>query len=145
MHFQQCLVYTDMNMVRAGVVTHSRKWEFGGYNQIQKPRKRYSLIDHERLRSLAGSSTGEMIQAANASWVDEAIRARRHQREAIWTRSLAVGRDRLVEKFKKELGYRARSRRVKAFKTSFELREPMSCYKADFDADAVAVIPGDTP
>jgi len=44
-HLIQCLVYIDLNMVRAGVVTHPREWPFSGYHEIQKPRMRYGLID----------------------------------------------------------------------------------------------------
>lgn len=42
-HLRQCLVYIDMNMVRAGVVSHPSEWKFCGYNEIQKPKQRYSL------------------------------------------------------------------------------------------------------
>ena len=47
-HLIQCIVYIDLNMVRAGVVTHPSEWNFGGYNEIQKPRQRYALIDYKR-------------------------------------------------------------------------------------------------
>jgi len=30
----QCLVYIDMNMVRAGAVKHPQEWKFSGYNEI---------------------------------------------------------------------------------------------------------------
>jgi hypothetical protein len=46
------MVYIDMNMVRAGVVTHPSEWPFSGYNEIQNPRERYALIDHENLMEL---------------------------------------------------------------------------------------------
>lgn len=51
-HLIECLVYVDLNMVRAGVVTHPSEWPFCGYNEIQKPRQRYSLIDFEGLMGL---------------------------------------------------------------------------------------------
>ena len=31
-HLIRCLVYIDLNMVRAGVVKHPSKWLFSGYN-----------------------------------------------------------------------------------------------------------------
>ena len=37
-HLFQCLVYIDLNMVRAGIVEHPSEWLFCGYNEIQKPR-----------------------------------------------------------------------------------------------------------
>jgi len=44
-HLRQCMVYMDLNMVRAGVVCHPSEWPFSGYNEIQRPRKRYALVD----------------------------------------------------------------------------------------------------
>ena len=44
-HLIQCLVYIDLNMVRAGVVRHPSEWLFLGYNEIQAPRSRYGLIN----------------------------------------------------------------------------------------------------
>ena len=44
-HLRQCIVYIDMNMVRAGIVNHPSLWEFSGYHEIQKPKKRYALIN----------------------------------------------------------------------------------------------------
>jgi hypothetical protein len=49
-HLIRCLVYMDM--VRAGVVNHPSEWKFSGYNEIQAPRYRYALIDHEGLSNL---------------------------------------------------------------------------------------------
>ena len=43
-HLIQCMVYIDLNMVRTGVVTHPSEWPFSGYNEIQNPRQRYSLL-----------------------------------------------------------------------------------------------------
>jgi hypothetical protein len=51
-HLIQCIAYIDLNMVRAGVVNHPSEWNFGGYNEIQKPRERYALIDYKRLMEL---------------------------------------------------------------------------------------------
>ena len=48
-HLLRCIVYIDLNMVRAGVVSHPSEWAFCGYNEIQKPRKKNVLIDHQKL------------------------------------------------------------------------------------------------
>ena len=53
-HLSQCMVYVDLNMVRAGVMAHPSEWPFCGYNEIQNPRKRYSLIDYDSLMDLFG-------------------------------------------------------------------------------------------
>jgi putative transposase len=48
-HLVQCLVYLDLNMVRAGAVTHPCEWPFCRYNEIQEPKDRYALIDYKRM------------------------------------------------------------------------------------------------
>jgi putative transposase len=48
-HLWRCIVYVDLNMVRAGVVDHPSKWKWSGYHEIQKPKTRYRLIDHGKL------------------------------------------------------------------------------------------------
>ena len=53
-HLSRCMVYIDLNMVRAGVVTHPSEWSFCGYEEIQNPRQRDSLIDYEGLMDLFG-------------------------------------------------------------------------------------------
>ena len=34
-HLVHCIVYMDLNMVRAGVVKHPSEWPHGGYGEIQ--------------------------------------------------------------------------------------------------------------
>jgi hypothetical protein len=41
-HLHHCLVYIDLNMVRAGVIYHPAQW-VNGYRDIQQPPKRYAL------------------------------------------------------------------------------------------------------
>jgi hypothetical protein len=38
----RCLIYMDLNIVRAGVVNHPEKWKESGFIEIQKPPKRYT-------------------------------------------------------------------------------------------------------
>lgn len=70
-HLIQCLVYIDLNMVRAGEVTHPREWLFSGYNEIQKPRKRYGLIDHEKLIDLVEAKNQEDLKQIHQEWIEE--------------------------------------------------------------------------
>ena len=43
-HLHRCLVYIDLNMVRAGVVNHPIRWKHGGYRESQDPPARYALL-----------------------------------------------------------------------------------------------------
>ena len=56
----QCICYINMNMVRAGVVKPPHEWAHSGYNEIQNPRRRYSLIDHKKLMKLLNFSEYEL-------------------------------------------------------------------------------------
>ena len=41
-HLWRCLVYVDLNMVRAGVVKHPSGWKWSRYHEIQHPRENIS-------------------------------------------------------------------------------------------------------
>jgi len=53
-HLHRGLVYIDLNMVRARVVTHPSDWTHSGYREIQNPPRRYRIIDLRELSSLSG-------------------------------------------------------------------------------------------
>ena len=127
-HLRQCIVYIDMNMVRAGVVDHPSEWETSGYNEILKPKKRYRIIDHKRLCRLVGSDSDEHFRAAHKAWLAEALRSQQKQRERIWTESIAVGSRSYVENVKKELGFRVRTRKVENSGSGWVLREDTNPY-----------------
>jgi len=42
-YLAKCMLYIDMNMVRAGVVAHPKEWIFSGYQEIQNPRQSNKL------------------------------------------------------------------------------------------------------
>ncbi|MFY9942506.1 MAG: transposase, partial [Desulfobacterales bacterium] len=133
-HLCQCLVYIDMNMVRAGAVTHPREWAHGGYREIQYPRQRYRLVDRERLRDLSGSSGSDNFFDAHASWVEEALRVAKHQRDTRWTESVAVGSRPFVETIRMKLGHVVRGRKARETSAGWELREDISPYNTDFSS-----------
>lgn len=53
-HLVQCMVYIELNMVRAGLVKHPSDWKWCGYHEIQNPKQRYRIIDYQRLMRLSG-------------------------------------------------------------------------------------------
>ena len=78
-------------MVRAGVVAHPSEWEtFGGYNEIQHPKKRYALIDHAELIALIGLRDLEGLIRSHAAWVDEALQQDKNARDGKWTETIAA-------------------------------------------------------
>jgi hypothetical protein len=69
----QCMVYVNFKWLRAGVVAHPSKWPFCGYNEIQNPRPRYSLIDYDSLIGLFGVGSRNEFKKRYRGWVAEAL------------------------------------------------------------------------
>src|SRR4030042_5927310 len=88
-HLVQCLVYIDLNMVRAGIVKHPSEWAFSGYNEIEAPRERYALIDYGGLRDLLDFRSMSDLAEAYRGWVEEAVKEINHLRDGKWTESVA--------------------------------------------------------
>lgn len=106
-HLIRCIVYIDLNMVRAGVVAHPTGWKLGGYREIQSLPRRYRIIDRQALCDLTGTTDDQMLKAAHAQWVESYLSSRTLQREPMWTESVAVGPQNYVERMKSLLGARA--------------------------------------
>lgn len=134
-HLFKCMVYIDLNMVRAGVVNHPSEWPFCGYNEIQNPPQRYSLIDYRRLISLLHMKDIEDLQASCKNSVDEAITGIDQTRDSKWTESIAVGSERFIEATKSMLGIKAKGRKIIGREKSYELREAAASYGGDFASE----------
>ncbi len=130
-HLFQCLAYVDLNMVRAGVVHHPSEWPSSGYNEIQEPRQRHSLIDYERLQHLLGMGSYDQLKDAHRRWVEEAL-SKTNGRWREWTESIAVGSRHFVDETKTKLGFRARGRMAREVDGVYELRESHGAYGTDF-------------
>ena len=98
-HLHRCIVYIDLNMVRAGVVAHPMEWLHGGYREIQNPPQRSGLIDLRTLGRLCGVNCPADIRSARRQWVDHALADNRLARDARWTEAPAVGTTAFVERF----------------------------------------------
>ena len=129
-HLIQCILYIDLNMVRAGVVSHPLEWgRFSGYNEIQNPKERYSLIDHAQLVTLLGKEGTDDLIDSHAAWVDDAVKQGNKPREVKWTESIAVGSKEFVEKIKEKLGALFLSRKVEGEEGRYELHDPQRPYR----------------
>ena len=131
-HLFQCLVYIDLNMVRAGVVEHPSDWEFCGYNEIPAPRQRYALIDYDGLRSLLNFDSMDDLAAAYRGWIKHSLGGGNSLRDGKWTESVAVGSEAFVTNTKEALGDKGEGRAVIGGDGSYELREPPTAYKGAF-------------
>ena len=132
-HLQRCLVYIDLNMVRARVVTHPSDWKHAGYREIQNPPIRYGIIDLRELSSLCGFSEVAEFQLAHCRWVNDSLAREAMAREGRWSEAIAVGNLNFVEKMQNELGYKAVHREViESGRRTYELREQTESYGPNF-------------
>jgi len=129
-HLLRCLVYIDMNMVRAGVVSHPSQWADGGYCEIQSPPERYRLIDLGKLIELSGMRDEAQLRSVHKDWVDQAV-LEEGKRHSDWSEAVAVGSREFIEDVKSMLGYAARGRHGKQKEEAHVLREPESSYSVD--------------
>ena len=136
-HLLRCIVYIDMNMVRARVVRHPDQWAHGGYREIQAPRRKCVLIDYDRLKKRCGFDDFESFQTAHKRWVEAAVSEVISQRESTWTQAVAVGSDTFVARIKKQLKALAVGRRIAPAKDGWELREAATPYNPFLGAQKV--------
>jgi len=99
----RCIVYIDMNMVRAGVVDHPRDWVHGGYVEIQNTRRKCILIDYETLCHRAGYSIFERFQKVHLKWINPALTKAEPSRETGWTEAIAVGDESFIGFVKRQM------------------------------------------
>ena len=46
------------------------EWEYGGYNEIQKPKKRYTLIDRQKLCDILCFEDYSQFISSHRLWVE---------------------------------------------------------------------------
>ncbi|MEK6593404.1 MAG: transposase [Pseudomonadota bacterium] len=127
-HLHRCMVYIDLNMVRAGVVQHPDLWTHGGYREIQAPPKRYAIINVPELSALCGFARVSRFQEAHRGWVRAALTRGKDARDGRWSEALAVGSKEFVDQTKSKLGITTLHRSVIETGGAYILREPNSAY-----------------
>ena len=132
-HLLRCLVYIDLNMVRAGVVSHPSEWPFSGYHEIQSPRRKCAIIANEKLAEKAGFQSYAMFKKAHDEWVNESLSNSGNTRQRKWTESIAVGSEPFTRWIKEQLGIRAKGRTIiEGIDGVCQLRESAPSYIDDF-------------
>jgi hypothetical protein len=128
------MAYIDLNMVRAGVVTHPSDWEGCGYNEILHKPGRYGLIDRKTLINFLGCTDEEGLVDIYRQLVSDAMHTAPLVRQPIWTESIAVGDEEFVSETKRKLSSMATGRKIISSGSAYELREPSLPYATRFDA-----------
>ncbi len=129
-HLVNCMLYIDLNMVRAGVVNDPLEWPESGCCEIINPRPKYRtvLVDFV-LESLKINTHSELVKQYR-EWQNDAM-ARMREDAPRWSESIAVGSEDFVFEIKKKLGinterrdvYRANEMGTRELREDFELFE----------------------
>jgi REP-associated tyrosine transposase len=101
-------------MVCAGVVRYLSEWPFGGYNEIQAPRRKNSIIAYKRLRQLSGFPDCGAFESSYRKWVNQAIGNVENKRNSQWTESIAVGSEPFLKRIKTVMGAMAKGRTIRS-------------------------------
>jgi putative transposase len=131
-HLARCMVYIDLNMVRAGAVNHPADWFDSGYRELQDPPARYGIIDFPMLLSLLSFKSVSDFQERYRELIEVELRKNVLIRQEYWSRSLAVGSEVFVKGLKKALGVKARSRKVVSDDDVYSVREALALYETSF-------------
>lgn len=128
-HLWRCLVYIDLNMVRAGVVDHPRDWPHAGYHQIQGSKPAVS-VDLERLAALTGCVSAAQLRSDHRAHIEDTLAHGPPGRQPDWTEAIAIGSEEYTNAVRARLGLsRLQRMRVRAGET-YVLREERAPYRA---------------
>jgi hypothetical protein len=131
-HLVRCMIYIDLNMVRAGVVTHPSQYPICGHNEILKPPARYTVIDLKTLQSFFGFSSRQDFQHYYNALVDKELEKSVHEHNPIWSNSIAVGDEKFLQKVADNLTGRIQGRSIEELNGMNALREPTPSYNTLF-------------
>ncbi|WP_321418704.1 hypothetical protein [uncultured Desulfobacter sp.] len=134
-HLASCLIYIDMNMVRTGVVSHPSEWRWSGYNEIQNPKKRYTIFNYSRLMELLGFESLDVLKEVHGQWIEDSLKKGKLAREERWSRSIAVGSREYIENIQTKLGVKVIHCKIHETQGSFELREDQIPYTVAFGTE----------
>ena len=131
-HLAKCIVYIDLNMVRAGVVQHPSAYGISGYNEIQTPPKRYSIVNRQALKNLFCIRDENHFRQMHREWVDLELKNDESKRQSFWSESVAVGDECFIQNIQQELSGRISGRSIVSENGTTSLQEPQSSYSTLF-------------
>jgi putative transposase len=134
-HLIRCMVYIDLNMVRAGVIKHPVEWPFCGYREIIGRRRRFTLIHRPSVLNLLKLETEEKLREIYPKWIQNTLELGTTRRESIWTENVAVGTEEFVKRTAKALGIKSVGKKITCFdekSSTWQLREEWGSYELLF-------------
>jgi len=118
----RCMVYIDLNMVRAGVVKHPSQWAWCSYGEWTGLRRRYRVVDQRECLELCGGADASGFRIHYEHLIQERL-ARDLAREPQWTESIAVGSRRFVDEIAQTISCRQQLERLPGEGSAWVLRE----------------------
>lgn len=125
-HLLRCMTYIDLNMVRAGAVSHPLAWDVCGYAEIQAPWKRKGVIDFAVLCELFNERSRESLAVRLRECAESEVHSTVRQEQ--WTNSIGVGDESFLRRLQDWLGPEQKYREVVPFESGRSLREPAASY-----------------
>jgi putative transposase len=111
-HLIRCMVYIDLNMVRAGVVEHPVDWPFCGYGELIGRRRRFTVVHRPSVMDLLQVESEEKLRDLYPKWIQNVLELGTIRREGIWTENVAVGTEQFVKQTAEALGVRSLGRKI---------------------------------
>jgi len=125
-HLLSCMVYIDLNMVRAGVVGRPEEWAEGGYAEMLNKEDTVAVIDRGAWQSILGFA--DILHAPYQQAISDMMQNQCRGRQPMWSESIAVGDEAYVVETKRRLLSMGRGRKALPFKDAYVLREPHLSY-----------------
>lgn len=123
-----CMMYIELNMVRAGVVSHPSQWQWCSFNEMVGRRKRYRLIDRDRLLLELSGAKRDELAASYASSIGQRIGSGVLRKEDRWTQSVALGSEDFVKQVEGKINWRADFEVTETAPGTWTVREPSVSY-----------------
>jgi len=125
-HLARCMIYIDLNMVRAGTIDHPEKWPYCGYHELLNPPLRKNRLDTSALLQLFKQPSHESLVHWLDCRIEEQLMTDQLVREGVWSDSVVVGDQRFVCNLLNQ--NKTRCPGLKVFEVGNEsiLREPRS-------------------
>jgi len=130
-HLWNCMVYIELNMVRAGVVSHPRHWAWCSYGEWMGTRQRYRAVDQRHCLGIFGSPSLSDFRAQYEKLIADTMAKDRVQREPQWTESIAVGSQLYIEAIASCISHRQELERRCIGHDACVLRDQASALEAE--------------
>jgi putative transposase len=126
-HLLRCLAYVDLNMNRAGAVSHPSQWDECSYSDITA-RTRFRLVDLHKLALLLGYTDSDSLKRGYIKTINQMIEQDELSQDKRWSESIAVGSAHYVQNFAHALGISTTEKRIHEDDASSTLMETRATY-----------------